>query len=547
MTPPSPSTPQQATLPFRLGPYEAIAQIGVGGMASVYVARRRGVGDFERHVALKILHRDIDSATAERFREEARITASLHHPNVCTPIDFGLDSGIRYLALEWLIGEPLSTVLRAIRERGEDELPISGPALVCTLLADACDGLHAAHEQTDRAGAPLRIVHRDISPSNIFVTYDGQVKVIDFGIANDALSGQHTAARQVVGKLAYMSPEQLRGEPLDRRTDVWSIGVVLWEGLAGRPLFGDGSVASATARVLTDVISPPSTHHAAIRPGLDRLTLRALERDRDARCPSARSLASELRAELRDHGELLLPSDVALAMEALFPRGREERRALAAVGPAAERGGALSPSSSHEAPPLQNRQQPAARAGWLAVGVVGVTLGAWLAARGRSESDAGGHAPLPAPRDVERTEAPAEVVEPVSLAAGLSPTREQSVVTLEQTPTVPATSRPRVDRARRVAVELRPLSSSTQEPVTEEPAIEDEPAPTGAVRVIMQGPCFASYHVEAAPGRTQSAGRALAELPVGPQHVIVRVGATEIRRDISIAPDDTAIVTVPCP
>lgn len=194
-------------------------------MASVWVARTTGDGGFVHVCAVKRVHPHLakQKQFVDMFLDEARIAARIQHPNVCRVFDFGLVEGVPYLAMEYLAGVSFSAVLACLsREPHPNRL-----VATCALVSEAAAGLHAAHELLDPNGAPLDVVHRDISPQNLFLTFDGVVKVVDFGIASARDKVHETQTGEVKGKFAYMAPEQMRGGRVDRRADVWSLGVVL--------------------------------------------------------------------------------------------------------------------------------------------------------------------------------------------------------------------------------------------------------------------------------------------------------------------------------
>jgi len=188
-------------------------------MASVYLAQFNAAQGFERWVAVKVVHPHLakDPRFIRMLLDEARITARVQHPNVCSVVDFGKDDGTCYLVMEYLHGESVATVIR--RARKGAGLPWQ---LACRIMAEACRGLHAAHELRDHDGKALGIVHRDISPQNLFVLYDGVTKVLDFGVAQARNRLEKTKTGEVKGKLAYMAPEQLLGQTLDRRADIFA-------------------------------------------------------------------------------------------------------------------------------------------------------------------------------------------------------------------------------------------------------------------------------------------------------------------------------------
>jgi len=221
-----------------LGRYELLMPIAKGGMAHVWAARLRGTRGFQKLVAMKtILAGEMDNTALEQmFLEEASLASQIHHPNVVETLELGEQEGTLYLAMEWAEGETLNAILRQASERSLIPLPIA-----MNLVGQACKGLHAAHELADENGKPLGLVHRDISPHNILVTYSGNVKILDFGIAKamNKNSGL-TEAGQIKGKCAYMAPEQMRRQTVDRRADIFSMGIVLYQLTTGRhPFRGD--------------------------------------------------------------------------------------------------------------------------------------------------------------------------------------------------------------------------------------------------------------------------------------------------------------------
>ncbi len=216
--------------------YEILAPIGVGGMASIYLARIAGPAGFEKPVALKVIHRHLaaEPTFLEMFRNEAKIAAQLNHPNIVQTNELGEEDGIYYIAMEYLRGESSSEVIKKIDRSPEDRMDIR---MACHVVMQACEGLHHAHNTTDNHGRPMVFVHRDICPHNIFLTYAGGVKLMDFGVARAAYIGNVTKPGSLKGKFAYMSPEQARGKDVDYRIDIFSMGIVLWELLVCRRLF----------------------------------------------------------------------------------------------------------------------------------------------------------------------------------------------------------------------------------------------------------------------------------------------------------------------
>src|SRR5580693_3933875 len=208
---------------YFLGRYRVVDEIGVGGMASVHLARMDGPGGFQKWVAIKRIHPHLveDDQFVDMFLDEARIAAGINHANVAQVFDLGKDDNTYWIAMEYLHGEPLREVMR----RSEDHGQHIGPELAARICADAAEGLHAAHELRGKNGQLLGLVHRDVTPHNLFLTYDGYTKVVDFGIAKVADRLASTRAGTLKGKLAYMSPEQVRGAEVDRTTDIFALGV----------------------------------------------------------------------------------------------------------------------------------------------------------------------------------------------------------------------------------------------------------------------------------------------------------------------------------
>jgi len=277
----------------RFGPYEVLAHLGSGGMAQLFLAVRGGVGGFARHVALKVVHGHLarDASFNRMFVEEANLCTCVHHPNVVQVEDLGEADGALYLAMEYVHGVSLGELLSALR-RQQQRLR---PEVAVWIVGQMLDGLHAAHEAAGADGRPLNIVHRDISPHNVMVAFRGFVKLIDFGIAKAETRAQ-TKTGTIKGKFAYMSPEQATGRPLDRRTDLYACGIVLWELLTGRRLFLADNDMATLERVRSPSVQPPSAYAAESLPELDAALLRVLAVE-----PSHRpATALEMKEDLLD-------------------------------------------------------------------------------------------------------------------------------------------------------------------------------------------------------------------------------------------------------
>lgn len=302
------------------GRYILCWELASGGMGTVFLARDVRPGGFDRPVALKRIHPHLSSKQhlVDMFLDEARIQSLVNHPNVCTVYDFGEVDGTWYMAMEYLMGESLGAVmarLSRMKERLDDP---AWHAFATRIAADSCEGLHGAHELKDAQRRPLDVVHRDVSPQNLFVTYDGAVKVIDFGVAHARHRLHQTKQGSVKGKYAYMAPEQFEGAAVDRRADVWSLGVCLWEMLTGERLFREPTEMETLLAIRQRVVRPPSTVRPAIPAALDAVCMRALARDADERYPSARAMARDLTAFLRAQPCSAELADVGEFMQRMF-------------------------------------------------------------------------------------------------------------------------------------------------------------------------------------------------------------------------------------
>ncbi len=277
-----------------LARYAIVGEIGVGGMARVHLAYLDGPGGFRKWVAIKRIHRHLagDDTFVRMFLDEARVAARISHPYVAQVFELGRYRRTYWLAMEYLHGEPLHELICANAERGGRALD---PYLAARLIADAAEGLHAAHELRGHDGSLLNLVHRDVSPHNIFVTYDGTAKMVDFGIATGAGRLASTRVGTLKGKLAYMSPEQIRGRPLDRRADVFALGIVLWELTTGERLFRGETELETLERVQACRVPRPTRSLPGFPPELEAILLDALQKHRDQRIPNARELSRALR------------------------------------------------------------------------------------------------------------------------------------------------------------------------------------------------------------------------------------------------------------
>lgn len=301
---------------YFLGRYRVVDEIGVGGMASVHLARMDGAGGFQKWVAIKRIHPHLieDEHFINMFLDEARIAARISHPNVAQVFDLGAHENTYWIAMEYLHGEPLREVMRLNEENGRT----TTPELAARIIADAAEGLHAAHELRDKDGVILNLVHRDVSPHNLFITYEGMVKVVDFGIAkvSDRLSS--TRAGTLKGKLAYMSPEQVRGAQIDRRTDIFALGVVLWELVTGRRLFRMESDLETLERVQACVVPPLASLIRGFPKELEAIIQKTLDKRPEARYQTARDLSRALQQFLIRTGRFVGSEEVGRYVSSLF-------------------------------------------------------------------------------------------------------------------------------------------------------------------------------------------------------------------------------------
>ena len=394
----------------RFGRYTLVAKIGHGGMAEVFLAANRGPAGFTKLAVLKRLHPHLEDepSLVGMFLDEARLAARLNHPNVVQTFDVGDVEGLHYLAMEYLEGQSLARVLRHAQRTGEP-LPLS---VGCRIFMEALDGLSYAHLLKDYDGTPLNVVHRDISPGNLFLTYDGQVKVLDFGIAKAGTQLTETRAGQVKGKFAYIAPEQARPGAHDHRADLWSLGVVMWEAFSGKRLFKGESEVSTLHNALSSEILSLDSASQEIPSELSQVVDRALQRDPDKRYGSAQQMREDLGAFMTSAGLRASRSDVGAFVTSLFERERDEQRRILQAYMAGELEGQLltplpdatSPSHSGVVSQAPSERSPGRGAAAL-VFILAVALGGLGALSLRSSGEgvappssgsaAGGDAPRP--------------------------------------------------------------------------------------------------------------------------------------------------------
>ncbi len=310
------------------GPYELLRKLAAGGMGEVHLARRWGDSGFYRELVIKRLFPQFASHEASllMFQYEARVMAELQHPNIPQIYDLGMLGDTWFIAMEHVPGSNLADLWRAGAKAG-NPMPLE---VTLGVAIQVCEALHHAHDCEDRAGNKLEIVHRDVTPQNIMVTRDGVAKLMDFGIAQT--NANREEERGVVrGTLSYMSPEQVRGHWLDRRADVFALGVVLYELTTGTRLFRGADVQVMTAIVEQDV-APPSTIVPGYPPDLEAIVMASLRRDPNHRIASASDLSAHLEHFGMRNGMMLGPRQVARHVQAVIPAERVLQPELALVG-----------------------------------------------------------------------------------------------------------------------------------------------------------------------------------------------------------------------
>ncbi|HLK90898.1 MAG TPA: serine/threonine-protein kinase [Polyangia bacterium] len=457
--------------------YEPIVQIGRGGMAEVLLALVHAGGDVRRLAVLKRTWPELatDPEFVTMFLDEARLALRLAHANVVQTYEVLTGEGELAIAMEYLDGQPLTRVLnRLLRGRSDLPLPLR-LRIVCSVLA----GLEYAHTLTDLEGTPLELVHRDVSPANIFITYDGQVKLVDFGVAKTLAASHHTRPGTLKGKIAYMAPEQMQRPFVDRRADLFSVGVVLWEMLAARRMWQGMTEVDIVAHLAAGRAMPalPAPAEAGLPAGLDAICARALEPDPDRRYQTAAEMESEIERVLigsADSHARNLGKVVSLA----FAAERAERQAIVerhvrrsgsrAAEPAAPRASDDAPEGAPSIDltlsgldhPTVLRPAPERRfsPGWFwlrrlatvsaLVGVVAVLLLASNRPPFVSIPAVAVAAPAPPPPSPAATPASGQPVAPLPNPAVAKPQPARPLLTADGAPDEPARPRPRHRRPR---------------------------------------------------------------------------------------------------
>ncbi len=309
----------------RLDRYELLRPIASGGMATVWLARLRGKRGFEKLVAIKTIRTELisDAKYAEMFLDEARIASLIHHPNVAQIFDLGEQDDVLYLVMEWVDGDSLAKICRASAQKATP-LPLH---LALRVMADACAGLHAAHELRDGAGRALGVVHRDVSPQNILVTNGGSAKVIDFGLAKaEQRNAPDTKAGVVKGKIRYLSPEYVNGKGIDRRADIWACGICLYELVTGQAPYDDLEDLDVVRRLMQSPDPAPDLEDERVPSLLRPILQRSLAREPEARYPTALAMRKAIEFAIDELEASATTEDVGEFLTNVLPELAEQRK-----------------------------------------------------------------------------------------------------------------------------------------------------------------------------------------------------------------------------
>jgi serine/threonine-protein kinase len=527
--------------------YKLVGRLGSGGMAEVFLAAWEVAPFVHRPVVIKRLHTHFsaDQRLVQMFLDEARLLCLLEHAHVVKTLEAGVIDGRCCIAMEYLEGQPLHRVLRRAYERGKLPIEAAVSIAICVLA-----GLDYAHNASDSSGQSLEIVHRDVSPQNVFVSNDGQVKVLDFGIAKAKTHEGRTATGVVKGKVGYIAPEQAAGELVDRRADIWSTGVVLWEALTGSRLFKGETDAATLSQTLKGEIPRASAQRTELPAELDAVLARALQRSSAQRYPSASAMRQDLEAWLGSAGHVPNPKALGALMSELFATEIVEQRRMVSVLMArsdctapvpistrvpsstsaliVNRGTATSPelsSMNERMDDLSRRHRRAVRAG---AALLALATCAWAAvyfvvpqlnrsAAGVNRKEAGVAAPsLPQPMRA-----------PAAAAASTA-----NVVDLDALPTLP---RPKTKPGVRPAAQLALAAPAL-------PAHASLPAPTASEKPDTP-PSFGFLTIDTSPWSVVSAGGKLlgqtplvgVKLPAGAQVLLLRNPELGIETTFSVA------------
>jgi serine/threonine-protein kinase len=377
-----------AVPPRRVGGYEIVASLGRGGAGEAFLALTSGSSDFRKLVVLKLLHPELEESldVVDQFLDEARLAARLSHPNIVPTLEVGRHESQHYIAMAYLEGMPLGRVLSMLSRRDERV----SPEIAARIAVELLDALAYAHALRDFDGTALEIVHRDVSPPNVFVCWDGSVKLLDFGIARAAWRRASTDSGLIKGKFGYIAPEQASGEGTDRRADLWSVGVVLWEMLTAHRLFPARNDVGTLHALVAGTITPVTTYAPDAPRALVAVLERALQRDPDERFPSAEEMRDAITAWLDEQPRAVTRDDVAAWLGDAFVGERERQQALLRQCIGGARLGASATGSFHvasrgpssESRKISTRPPPEPEKPRLAWGPIGFALVSVLALLG---------------------------------------------------------------------------------------------------------------------------------------------------------------------
>jgi serine/threonine-protein kinase len=461
-----------------LGRYELLLPVAAGGMAMVWAARLRGSRGFQKIVAVKTMLPKLseDPQFEKMFLDEASLASRIHHPNVVEVLDLGEEAGVLFIAMEWLDGAPLNQVMKAAKSASGIPIPVA-----IHILTHAAEGLHAAHELKDDAGTLVGLVHRDVSPQNIIVGYDGFTKMVDFGLAKaTALGDGATRAGQLKGKISYMAPEQIKGEPLDRRADVFALGVVLYAVTTGKHPFRRESEGATLFAISAPESAPAPSRFMAYPPPLEAVLMKAIAKKPDDRYSSSLEFARALEETLPEAERVHGGERVGAFVKALL--GTQHDQSRAALMEAMKRADRMSLAPPGQAP-LEGLNSTGA-SGVSSLSAVG------LAAR-QSSFDAGSTTDLLRPATAwERLRLPLGLGL-MALGVGAAAYAITRTATRKELPAVavtallpvsaPAPSAPTEPSAPRIGLDALPIESSAPpSEVTMEPTPEPTSARAGA-------------------------------------------------------------------
>ncbi len=553
---PEPPADGSEEMPKRFGKYTLIRRLALGGMAELFLAIQRSMAGFEKLIVIKRILPQLakDKEFVEMLLDEARIAATLNHPNVAHIYDVGVFEDQYYIAMEHIHGEDLRSIVRQMKKKAVTSFPLEH---ALAIVLGCCAGLAYAHEKKDLDGEPLNIVHRDVSPQNILVTFSGDVKLVDFGIAKAGRSQmEDTKSGKLKGKIPYMSPEQAQGEPLDQRSDVFSLGVILFELCTGRRLF-KGSSEFDTMRLIVEGTYPrPRSINPNLPPRLEEIITRALAKDTSQRYQSAREMQGDLEGFIRAERLAVSPLSLGEWMQSLFSEKLSQQKQMLQEGRqlAEVIAAQVAEEEAAEASMSGVRSRRASKVPWVLLLLVLLAAGggaAWLLTRPKPPPAAptgpgviaitseppGAAIWLDGDRRSERTpatirELPVGAAYTVKLTAdGFAPftervelTNERQQATIEATLERPSASNYGVINVRTIpagaAVLLDGTDTGSETPAT---IPEIEPGVEHTLALSLDGYVTKTVTLTMRAGQVEDLGFELERLPLGPNESILRL------------------------